>query len=112
MVYLSNTTTGTMRGGSDKLPNKRIFARIPKVNEVVMADMNCSHCSLQGHAGFGSGDSQLAAADVIRLMGAQGSLVKLKDMVFGLVDTISYSFPDDIKKGFMETSPCSHVSCS
>jgi len=39
-------------------------------------------------------------ADVMTLMGAKDALVKIKDMDFGLVDTLGYYSPEDMKYGF------------
>merc|ERR1712241_7163 len=39
-------------------------------------------------------------ADVMTLMGAKDALVKIKDTDFGLVDTLGYYSPDDMKTGF------------
>merc|ERR1712050_389267 len=39
-------------------------------------------------------------ADVMTLMGAKDALVKIKDMDFGLVDTLGYYSPEDMKAGF------------
>jgi len=42
-------------------------------------------------------------ADVMTLMGAKDALVKIKDMDFGLVDTLGYYSPEDMKEGFKKT---------
>jgi len=39
-------------------------------------------------------------ADVMTLMGAKDALVKIKDTDFGLVDTLGYYSPEDMKTGF------------
>merc|ERR1712079_621130 len=39
-------------------------------------------------------------ADVMTLMGAKDALVKIKDTDFGLVDTLGYYSPEDMKAGF------------
>jgi len=39
-------------------------------------------------------------ADVMNSMGAKDALVKIKDMDFGLVDTLGYYSPEDMKTGF------------
>merc|ERR1712050_348954 len=39
-------------------------------------------------------------ADVMTLMGAKDALVKIKDMGFGLVDTLGYYSPEDMQAGF------------
>merc|ERR1712241_493784 len=39
-------------------------------------------------------------ADVMTLMGAKDALVKIKDTDFGLVDTLGYYSPDDMKRDF------------
>jgi len=42
-------------------------------------------------------------ADVMTLMGAKDALVKIKDMDFGLVDTLGYYSPKDMLEGFKKT---------
>ena len=44
-------------------------------------------------------------ADVMTLMGAKDALVKIKDMDFGLVDTLDYYSPEDMKYGFPKVIP-------
>jgi len=39
-------------------------------------------------------------ADVMTLMGAKDALVKIKDMGFGMVDTLGYYSPEDMQAGF------------
>merc|ERR1712050_681707 len=42
-------------------------------------------------------------ADVMGSMGAKDALVKIKDMGFGLVDTLGYYSPEDMQAGFPKT---------
>jgi hypothetical protein len=42
-------------------------------------------------------------ADVMTLMGAKDALCQIKDMDFGLPDTLGYDGPEDMKAGFQKT---------
>jgi len=88
------------------------FMEVVKQFDAVVVRCNPGHIDADGGSQlkFDKDMQKLAAsrpvwptADVMTLMGAKDALVKIKDMDFGLVDTLGYYSPDDMLSGFPKT---------